>query len=700
MLRQDRTRFVHYVMHHVGPDDVGFSEESVSRVYDQIIYSLQADPRTIDWMTPRLKELDDIKNQLHQLYNSKLLPENEVAEIGRYVDDIARQVGDMAYTPGRGKALPKLKSEFQDYNTLRQKAMDEAHKWYYKEFTDYTNANVFDAIMKSIYPYWTYETQRWFWLPRSFVRHPGTFTSFERWQNNSDYGYVHIPGTPIDWNPFRGTVYGTLTTRMARRDFPEYYDSLGVAGNFVEFNDFLSRYGFYPGAHIGVPMAVFGGVEAQYGEVMPAIPKTGLDFLVATFPDSDSVKWVSDHIFGDRFRNYLTILQVNRRGGDGTLIFSKQQEGKELTEEEKQLWSDARREVGWYSAGFEQFAMFRMRTDEQTKMYEESSKVIEEMTGYTPDQQDWLRKHGYRLWDMVGGMSPTQQAVLQELGYYQWIGTVRPLLPGRQQEVLNQIELAWDDVRKYNESKMQEKLQLQRDFLAGRVGAGTYSDALSAIYGQQREYVDQKIEENPLMDLDNRTEYYKKYNVPQPVLHPMRELLNLYFEIKLEEMIDPETGQKVNNWDKFWAMRDAIDQAIPDEYKKEWEDYLSRNSTALEQLRREHNQYMKPYNAVWERVLEDYTPEEQKLIKEYQYLVETGTGLDRRAEIEMGVRESTGRHLVSNFRSDISNARQALRYANPWLDAILFYWGRVTTFQTPEAEIAYKQLAAETGKRL
>ncbi|KKL17649.1 hypothetical protein LCGC14_2483450, partial [marine sediment metagenome] len=381
------------------------------------------------------------------------------------------------------KAIPRtLKPEFIDYNQMRQTAMDEAHKWYFKEFTDYTNANVFDAIMKTIYPYWTYETQRLFWLPRSFVRHPGTFTAFERWQNNSDYGYIHIPGTAIDYNPFRGTVYGTLTTRLVRRDFPEYYDSFGKAGDFIEFSDFLSRYGFYPGAHIGIPLAVFGGVEAQFGEVLPALPKTGLDFLIATFPDNESVKFISERIFGDRFRNYLTILQVSRRGGDGTLIFSKMQENQELTEEEQRLWDDARREVGWYSAGFSQFGMFRMRTDEQHAMYEEAGKVIEEMTGYTLEQQDWLRKHGFRIWDLVGGMSPTEQAALQELEYYKWIGNVRPLLPGRQQTILNQIELAWDDVRRYGEELLEEKLILQRDFLAGRIGADNYNDSLTATY--------------------------------------------------------------------------------------------------------------------------------------------------------------------------------------------------------------------------
>ena len=54
----------------------------------------------------------------------------------------------------------QIKPAFMDYQDLRQQAMDEAHKWYYKEFTDYSNANAFDATMKAIYPFWTYESQR------------------------------------------------------------------------------------------------------------------------------------------------------------------------------------------------------------------------------------------------------------------------------------------------------------------------------------------------------------------------------------------------------------------------------------------------------------------------------------------------------------------------------------------------------------
>ncbi len=764
--QNDRDMFTSYVMAHVKPDDVGFSKESVGRVYDQIVNSLQIPPEKMSWLAGRQVELEAVRRDFHALYNSKMLPDEEIANIGRYLDNTASAVEKELYeqvrVPGKPvttdvmardiwnvmdaverkvwlrqaelpeglskrvwknlskadrdviigvradiQAVPptfvrgKLKPEFEGYNDLRQQAMDEAHKWYYKEFTDYSNANSFDAIMKAIYPFWTYESQRWFWLPRSFVRHPGTFTAFERWQNNTDYGYIHIPGTSADIGIGRGTIYGTLQTRLTRRDFPEYYDSLGAAGDVIEFSDFLSRYGFYPGAHIGVPLAVFGGVEMQFGEAMPAIVKTPLDALIGMFPESESVKWISERLFGDRFRNYMTILTVNRLGGDGTLIFSKQKEGVALEPEEQQIWDDARRQVGWYSAGFEQFALFRFRTDEQYKMYEEASKVIEEMTGYTRDQQDWLRKHGYRLWDMVGGMSPTEQAILQELDYYRWVGNVRPLLPGRQQEILNKIELGWNAVEKYGETVQENKLQLQRDFLTGARGPDDYNRQLLDLYDKQGEFIDNKIKEYPLMDLDNRADYYREFNIPQPVLHPFKELLNLYFSIELKEITEPETGEKVRDWDNFWALRQAIEDAIPDDYKQEWEDFLAKNSTRMEGVRREvYHNYFRTYNKVWEKILSTYPDNEQAMIEEYLHLERTGQKLDRQAEIKATKSEKTGNMLISSFRSEASGAKKALRYHNPSLDAWLYYWGRTSTFTSPTGEEVYRQLARDTGRHI
>jgi len=107
--------------------------------------------------------------------------------------------------------------------------------------------------------------------------------------------------------------------------------------------------------------------------------------------------------------------------------------------------------------------------------------------------------------------------------------------------------------------------------------------------------------------------------------------------------------------------------------------------------------YFRKYYDIWDAVANTYSPEEVKLIKEYTSLEGRGVNQSRQNEI-LAMQSAKGGQLISRFRSEVGEARQAFRYANPLLDAWLNYWGRVSSFQTPEAEQAYQQLFAETGR--
>ena len=693
-----KDNFVEYVLTKVRPGDVGFTREAIESVYDQVVSSLWARPETFSYITKSTAQMNAVQRELHNLYITKQYPEEVMTALHKYIDDAADGLDNLMYTP-KGK----LKPEFAGWQNTRQKAMDEAHKWYYKEYPDYTNANAFDAMMKNIYPYWTYESQRWFWLPRTFVRHPGMFRAFTAFQDNTEYGYIHIPGTSADINPFRGTVFGTLTTRLIREDYPEYYDSLPVAGDFIEGMDFLSRWGFYPGAHFSIPMALMGGLEAQTGETLPSIHRSLLNVLIAEFPESKAVAGLTEMLFNDRFRDYATILQTNRRGAEGIRIWTKIQEGVSLTDEEQAVWTDARREAALYGIGFEQFGLFRMRPDEQHKAYELASQVIFEKTGISPKQQDVLRRRGDRLWDLVGGLSPTNQAVLQSMEYYKWVGLRNPLLPSRMQLIQNKQTLFWDDVENFNNRKSEEMLQAQQDYMAGAIGPSDYITEVRKVYEAKRNYIDDlhasELYKDVPLTMEERKAYYEQTGNVLPVQHPMRELLNLFFEIEPQEMYDPETGEKVIDWDSFWSQRDAIEAAIPEQFKQEWQDYLSRNTIPYELVRREINEnYFRPYNRVYEAVLKMRSEEERRLIEEYLRLERLEKDRGRQQAIR-DIVGTDGKKLVSSFRSDISNARKALRYANPTLDAWLNFWGRVHTFMTPEAEIAYNSIQVQMGRQ-
>ncbi len=589
--------------------------------------------------------------------------------------------------------------EFKGYQQLRQDSVDEATKWYYKEFTDYTNQNWLDAIMKTVYPYWSYESQRPFWLARSFVRHPGTFTGFERFEANTDSGHFHLPGTPVEINPFRGTVYGNLTTRLAHKDYPDYYDAVPQGSGMVSVIDFLSRRGLYPGAHVTIPLALFGGLEPQAGEVLPAMMKTPLELAIAAFPGNNAVKNLADRIFPDRFRNYLTILEVNRRGYNGPLIWTKIHQKEELTPEEQSIWDSSNQEASFYSASFEQFGLFRLRPEEMVKAFDEASQLIAEWTGYSVDQQEELRRRGISVWDMVGGLTPSQQDILQELDYYKWIAAKRPLLPSRQQMQLDKLDLDWNDVDNYVQAAKDGRVQLDADLIAARIGPAEYSDQLRQSYDRQREYINSKMKEDPLMTLEGRKAYYKETGQTYPVMNIVRELLNQYYSIELKDDVNPETGVKETDWDTFYAQRDAVEAAVPDQYKAEWEYVIGRGSTPLQQVRKEVNEkFFKPYNKVFQMTLSGYGPEEQRLINEYLALERTGADEARRTAIMSIVSSKDSSALISGFRSAVSKNKEALRYANPMLDAWLRFWGKTTSFKTAAADSMYQRLLGASGR--
>jgi len=786
----DRGMFIEYITRQVRPGDEGFTKEAIGNVFDQISHAARVKPGAINWVTSKQMELEAVRGDLHNLWNSKLLPDDEIKEIARYVDDTVEAVRGAMYEPepitaslereyeqlfrianrsqpdnpavklfgehlnqarstagaaqrkaligvekledevrqiaGRAVKPPKprevMKAKFQNLQEVRQQAMDEAHKWYYKEFTDYTNANAFDAIMKGIFPFWTYESQRWFWVPRSFVRHPGTFTALERWQDNTDYGYIPVAGTSIEVNPFRGTVYGPLTTRLTRRDYPEYYDAWEGAEPINEYFDWLSRYGAYLGGHLTILMSLFGGLEAQTGEALPPIWESPLMILQSIAPDNDFVKLLTDHIFSDRFRTYMTIQEVTARGGNGALISAKLRENKPLTEEEQAMWDEARRPTGLYSLLFENTGLFRLRHSERKAVYEAATNYITEKYGYTEEQQKWLRMHGHRVWDQIGGMSLEDQRVLEELEYFRYTGMVDRLLPGRQQLVLDKLTLAWDNVEKFVDSTIERKTQLEREFRSGDRGPEDYNDQLRRLYTEQSEFiynemrdmVDEPIpegltkeeerafvKEHSVMELEGRKRYYEKWQIPLPVLHPLRELLNLYYSIELREIHDPETGELIRDWDTFWSERMAVEESIPDMWKDEFKDYITKNETRMESIRREiYQRYFTKYWWVWDQVLGTYNEDEQKLIREYLSLENRGINISRQAEIQAIQSQKTGNVLISSFRSEVSDARKALRYANPHLDAWLYFWGRTSSFIAPGAEETYKQIAKDTGRQI
>src|SRR3990167_2955633 len=159
---------------------------------------------------------------------------------------IVKEGAEALTAPPIGARPKAAVSGADDWLATREQAMTKAREQYELDFTDYEHHNMVDASMRTIFPFWTYEKERWFWLPRAMIKRPGVGTGVARYMNTSDDGYIPVPGTDIQFNPLRGSVFMGGFRRLVLRDYPEYYDAFPG----MKMIDYIGRLGFYPGIHI------------------------------------------------------------------------------------------------------------------------------------------------------------------------------------------------------------------------------------------------------------------------------------------------------------------------------------------------------------------------------------------------------------------------------------------------------------------
>jgi len=593
----------------------------------------------------------------------------------------------------------------ETWGGIRQQASERAHKEYYKAFADYTNENIIDAMGKSIYPYWTYHMYRWFFLPRTFLRKPGVMAAWGKYYEYSDYGYQHIPGTDLEFNPAVGSAFGA-TFSLARHDFKSYYESLGFMGEVL---DFTQRRGFFPGAHIMLPIAlssVFSGRPPELGEVLSPVYRTGINLLVASkIPGvADAAKWLKDKVFHENFHEYYTSTIISTKqveaggklvdGQSGVDLWFKRQRGEAFTNEEQTLWDEAYNEAALIGAFRSQFPAFRMRAEEMLEAYDQVTALIEAQTGMTAEYQDNLWKHNLRPTDQLGGLPLDLRAALDQM--WQWriyFGRGSILMPPEYSDLYNLVDKYYDKVEGYQLDRLALQSDINGGFLHptpelhfdGREWVREYAANWSA-YTSRIESLEKDPEFADAIDLmtpEGQIRLAKELGFSPPPIDPMQEVIRLYFNVELHKKTDIYTGEE--DWDylRFWVERESIKMALPEDQRSDFETYIRRYQTPMEVLfKKVTDEYLRGYRAVPRIVLEEFTEEEKALIAEYY--ADT-TSRERKLEIKEHISQGD-RKLISHWESRKTAARKALRQVSPQLDFWLYVFGYITQPTTDEAK--------------
>lgn len=639
------------------------------------------------------------------------LPDNArwVGETPKVVDVVPETLEAIRKLPPPPK-VPVTRALSDDYKAAQFRAMETARSTYGRTFADYDPAgmNALDDIVRSIMPYWPYEIHRPMWLLTNCLKYPALPLSLSRFNNYTDRGYVHVPGTSIEVNPFRGTIFGPVITRLTMRDFPEYYDTFPWLS---QTQDILSQYGFYAGFPFQLANTLWGykssNVRPQFGMLLPAWMKTPMNALIATMPTGVG-DFLKDTLFPDYFRDYLTILAVNKRVSrnmdelgeyDGVNINDKRRMGIPLDPQEEALWESASREIAMWGIAFEQVAVFRYRTEEQIEAWEAASEVIEERMHIPLEKQEELRQMGLRISDYYIPIDPETQRILNDMEAVKlWAGVTIPLQPSTVQAEMALRRLFWDEVDRKTKDYEQQQAVVDDRFLMGMIRAGDWRRQTSGLVSERVKYIDtlhkSDMFKNIPVTLEELKAYYDEHGRSTPTFHPERELFDIYYTIKPEEVWDDDSGTWMTDWNKYYALIDALLNELPEDLKAQFIKDITARMSPMRQLQWHINRgYIRPYRNTFMLGLLLYSPEEQKVIREWYRTASK----ERREELEEKLTED-GRKTVSSFRTTTRDMRQNLRLLDPALDAWLYFFGYTTTFKTVEGEEAYYRLCMQYGK--
>lgn len=589
----------------------------------------------------------------------------------------------------------------------RRKAHEEALAQYYLHFPRYDNEHMLSAAAKAIFPFWKYEAHRWHYLPRMAVQRPALYYTWASYNENTDGGYVRIPGTDLKTNLSRSTILG-LTSRLVQRDYPEFYDQFPQFSRWV---DQMARLGFFIGpigtTAMSLPWSNKAGIW-QTGEVLPPLAQTVLETFSLAFPEDSAVRTLREKIFPERFRDNLVSLEIDRRRAtleDGTPVYgrdlvSKKWAGEAFTPEEQQIWDSVQRQVAVYGIVFENVPLFTLRPREREEFRNLVREIMLRYLPYTSEQIDEAYRLGYNL-ELIRAFPPQLREAMRLLeGYDRWIGHSVGLdesLYAKQQALLNRY---YERSERHGEGTVNDIRALDAKARAGTISIRDWERQRSKTRHDahviREDWRNHPPFEGLPIDFEQRVKVALERGMEPPVRHPSEELLAMYFDLDPEafRFIDPDTGREVVDWKGFYQTQDMIAAAIPDTDKEWFETTISKNRTDLEQIHKtDHVQYINPYKALRNVVFQELSPEEQAVIKQYQA---AGNDLQLREELRARV-NAEGDSIVAAFDRRVREARQSMRYLNPDVDARLAFWGDTQTVLTEEAERILEELKRRYG---
>lgn len=490
--------------------------------------------------------------------------------------------------------------------------------------------------------------------------------------------------------------------RLAMRDFPEFHDNFE---GFAETFDQLSRWGFYPGFPIGASMATFGAKsgQLQLGELLPPTARTVQSAISSMSPELGGR--LNDIFFSDRFRDFMTALEVDRLNFDdpdgifGSDILAKKLLQQELLPEEQEVWDRATRGIGTWTMLFEQTGLFKFSPEERREVWRLSNQIISEHRGIPIEQLEDMRRAGIQYEDVFGPNPPEVDQALRAMdSWRRFSGASISLLPSQEGKVRADIRQFWTAVTENNDLEREKLLVVEQEFRRNP-NPGTMANWEFALKEKVRasqsiiaDLKKSEVYEDVPVTITERRKAAEETGI-KIFFNQFEEFRELYFQRELLDVWDVDQQRHVPDFDGLYLYRDLLTASLADDQQGRFEEFQSRNSTPLEKLRHKVSRdFFQPYNNLSRLILAEFNQGDRSIIREG---LTAGAANQRRIELRRETNEA-GERIIADYERRLRTARKNLREVDPQLDAWLAYFGETRNVNTPQAQRLLDQMVLTT----
>jgi len=549
------------------------------------------------------EEIDMGLEECHKVLIKGTIGKTDAAKVEGFVSQIAAGIDSM-----KAKS-PDIAELFVINN---RKATDEATHLWKMAYPNYDDTVDVDDAIRTIAPFWIYQSRSWPWLLGQWIAHPsvGLMTAPEGrlWQW-TDEGYMpeSVFGTQVA--PLRGTVFGRLR-RTFRGPYPPQYS--GMMGTFERMTEFGERFGFYPGIHVSVPISLALGILGTSAgtegtvdelasvmvEAMPPMLASASDAFIAAsrVVSPDVTIKLSDTLFKSRFREYymakalwdshkITPTRAARLG-------------------HKDWIADAYFRVSVTQLLEEQLSLTRFNPEGWQTIEDNLAKVTTELTGLTADQQAEIRRSGHRIDEYVSLNRIDRSKLAQVEGYQARAEASRPLSPPERRAYMDALSEFYGMLDEWRTASNEEQAMDDQKLLSGWMTARQWRENYSDRGTEYRTEAKALLESHFIGDRIGRTSTERqaireKFQLIPSIVNPVDVVLDAMFA--LEPAYD-SSGEP--DYTGMFQAQEEIIGMLPESDQREVHAYLEKNQTPMVREFRAGRAFMDPY---WD--VETYIPQ-------------------------------------------------------------------------------------------